>query len=211
MLPQTRTSRTLFSGAALFLLTVSLTAGLRLCAKPYSPQAPDYRTEGPSDAPVLLAEFSDFQCGGCRAAAEPLRQLKGLFPGRIRFLFKHTPWDFHPNARAAAIAAECAGRGGKFWVYHDMLFSRQQEWGEAKTTAESFTRYAKEAGVGVAVFASCLQDPSAAAAVDADIQEAKDVWVRATPTFFINGRRLVGVRQLRSTGFNLIERKLKKP
>ncbi|MBI5244478.1 MAG: thioredoxin domain-containing protein [Elusimicrobia bacterium] len=211
MLPQTRTSRALFSGAALFLLSASLTAWLRLSAKPYTPQAPGYRIEGPSGAPMLLAEFSDFQCGGCRMAAEPLRQLKGLFPGKIRFLFKHFPWDFHPNARAAAIAAECAGRGGKFWVYHDMLFSRQQEWGEAKKPAEAFARFAKEAGVEAAPFASCLEDPAAAAAVDADVKEAKDIWVRATPTFFINGRRFVGVRQLRGNGFNLIERTLKKP
>jgi len=210
MLPKTRASRSFLAGAALFLLAVSVTAGLRLSASVYRPQAPDYRWEGPPGAPVVIAEFSDFQCGGCKAAAEPLRQLKELFPGKVRLAFKHLPWDFHQNARAAAVASECAGRGGKFWAYYDMLFSRQQEWGAVEKPEKIFLSYAKEAGLGEASFSACLGDPAASGEVDKDAKEAKDRWVRATPTFFINGRRFVGVRQLRSNGFNFIERTLKK-
>ena len=201
---------TLLAGAALFLLAASLTAKLRLSASTYQPQAPEYRWAGPAGAPVVIAEFSDFECGGCKAAAEPLKQLKDMFSGKVRFVFKHFPWDFHKNARAAAVAAECAGLGGKFWAYHDALFARQQEWEAVEKPEKLFLGYAKEAGLEEASFEACLRGPAAPAAIDEDIREAKDRWVRATPTFFINGRRFVGIRQLRSGGFNFIERALKK-
>jgi len=210
MPPKTKTSRTLLAGAVLFLLATCLSAALRLSASVYQPQAPAYRWEGPPDAPVVIAEFSDFQCGGCRAAAEPLNQLKTLFSGKLRLVFKHSPWDFHQNARAAAVAAECAGRAGKFWAYHDALFAHQQDWGAMEKPEKLFAAYAKEAGIDEASFTACLRGPDAAAQVDKDMQEAKQRWVRATPTFFINGRRFVGIRQLRSSGFNFIERTLKK-
>ena len=209
MLPRTKTSRLVFCGAALLFLASAATASLRLLTPPYRPSAPDYRWEGPADAPVVLTEFSDFMCGGCRAAVEPLKQLKTLFAGKIRVGFKHMPWDFHKNAKSAAAAAECAGRGGKFWVYHDLLFTRQADWGEQEKPGRIYEALAKEAGLDAAAFSACLGDPSITALVEEDLREAKDHWVNATPTFFINGKRFVGARQLRSGGLNLIERTLK--
>lgn len=209
MLPRAKTSRLLLCGAALILSTTALTAGLRLLAEPYQPQAPDYRWEGPAGARVTVTAFSDFMCGGCRAAVEPLKQLKTIFAGKIRVGFKHTFWDFHPNAKSAAVAAECAGREGKFWAYHDLLFSKQADWAGLEKPQAAYERLAKEAGADAARFSACLADPSARAAVEADLKEAKEHWVNATPTFFINGKRFVGARQLRTGGLNLIERSLK--
>ena len=207
---KTRAGRRFLCAAGVGAAALALVLGLRLSRPAYRPQAPEYRGRGPDAAPVELAMFSDFECGGCRASEEPLKQLDGLFPGKIRFIFKHMPWDFHRHAQAAAVAAECAGRAGKFWAYHDLLFTKQAEWVVVEDPAPLFARYARDVGAAAAPFEACRKDPASAAAVDADAKEAKDHWVRATPTFFVNGKRFVGVRQLRGPGFNLIERALKK-
>ena len=207
----TRSRRRTLSGAILLAACVSSVLLLRGFSTPYAPSAPDYRTHGPADAPVQLAEFSDFQCPGCSASVEPLKRLQALYPGKIRFVFKHMPWPFHPSARKAAVAAECAGRtGGRFWDFHDALYARQAEWVKPEDGPSAFLRYAGEFGLDKKAFAACLEDPTAVAAVDADVKEAKERWVRSTPTFFVNGARFVGNKQLRTLALNRIEDILKR-
>ncbi len=191
--------------AALALATVAVARGRY---KPYSPSAPDFRVEGPADAKVTVVEFSDFQCPACRYAEPPLRQLRALYRGRIRFVFKHFPLRMHQWARPAAAAAECAGRQGKFWPYHDMLYDRQDEWTNEKY--DSFlTGYARRVGLDLPAWQACRAGASAAAAVQADVQEGDDAWVNSTPTFFINGRRFVGAQQLTALGVLRIDQELK--
>jgi protein-disulfide isomerase len=115
----------------------------------------------------------------------------------------------HEWAKPAAVAAECAGRQGKFWDYHDRLYDKQEEWTNAK--ADGFlTGYAKDLGLDVPAWQACRQDPAVAAAYAADMKDGDDAWVGATPTFFINGRRFVGAVQLRELGTLFMDRELKK-
>ncbi|MEK7383124.1 MAG: thioredoxin domain-containing protein, partial [Elusimicrobiota bacterium] len=117
---------------AAFALVAALSAGSMLVArgarKPFSPAAPQYRQKGPANAKILIVEFSDFECPACRYAVKPLHELLALYEGKVRFVFKHFPLRMHRWAPAAAIAAECAGRQGRFWEYHDRLYDRQEEW-----------------------------------------------------------------------------------
>ncbi|MFA6091442.1 MAG: thioredoxin domain-containing protein [Elusimicrobiota bacterium] len=205
-----QTGRRAFCAAGVFLCAVLLTVLLRSMTPDYRPQSPEFRRTGPAEAPVEIAVFSDFECGGCRASEEPLRRLQTLFPGKIRILFKHMAWDFHKHALEASVAAECAGEQGRFWEFHDRLFKNQEKWASEKGPEAFFAQLSKELRLDAAAFSACRNGPSAKAAVDADRKEGKDHWVRATPTFFINGKRFVGVRQLRGPGFNLIERIVKK-
>ncbi|MBI2385805.1 MAG: thioredoxin domain-containing protein [Elusimicrobia bacterium] len=178
--------------------------------KPYSPAAPDYRTLGPAGAKVTIVEFSDFECPACRVAEPPMRGLLKLYDGKVRLVFKHFPLErMHKFARPAAIASECAGRQGKFWEFHHDLYDRQSEW-PAEKFEERMAAYAKNAKLDLAAWSACRRDPSVDAAVSADAKDGDNAWVGSTPTFFINGKRFVGARQLAEMGTPWVEKELKK-
>ena len=185
---------------------------VRKLDKATAESAPAYRQKGPADAPIVIAEFSDFQCPACRAAEPGVRNLLSVYGDKVRLIFKQFPLSarMHPWARAAALTAECAGLQGKFWPLHDLIYDHQQEWVEAKDPAEELVALAKKAGADEAALRSCLSDPAAAAAVDADIKEGGDRWVGSTPTFFINQRRFAGSLQFTSAGTIWIDKILKK-
>ncbi len=111
------------------------------------------------------------------------------FPGRIRLVFKDFPLDFHPGARPAAAAARCAGVAGRFWEYHDLLFVAQPDFARA-----DLLRYADRLGIERAAFAECLDGGRFREELERDMSEGRALGVTGTPTFFINGRRLVGAQ-----------------
>jgi protein-disulfide isomerase len=162
-----------------------------------------------ADAKIQIAEFSDFQCPACRVAEPPLRQIFQVYEGKVRFIFKHYPLRMHQWAKPAADAAECAGRQGKFWEYHDRLYDKQDEWTNDKADS-FFTAYAKDLKLDVPAWQACRQDPSATAAYETDMKDGDNAWVSATPTFFINGRRFVGAKQLAELGTFYMAREMKK-
>lgn len=178
--------------------------------KPYSPAAPAYRVLGPADAPVTIVEFSDFQCPACRVAEPPMRSLLKLYDGKVRLVFKHFPLErMHLWARAGAVAAECAGRQGKFWEYHHELYDHQEEWPNDKSE-ERLETYARRVKLDLPAWSACRKDPSADAAVTSDFNDGEHAWVGSTPTFFINGKRFVGARQLSERGTLWVDKELKK-
>jgi protein-disulfide isomerase len=198
---------------ASYALVAALAVASALAAgrahKPFSPAAPEFRKRGPADAKIQIVEFSDFQCPACRVAEPPLRQIFTVYAGKVRFIFKHYPLRMHEWAKPAAVAAECAGRQGKFWEYHDRLYDKQDEWTNDK--AEDFlTGYAKDLKLDVPAWQACRQDPTATASYEADMKDGDNAWVGATPTFFINGRRFVGAKQLAELGTLFMDRELKK-
>jgi protein-disulfide isomerase len=97
---------------------------------------------GQAEANVALVEYADFQCPFCETFfSNDLSEIKKEYvdTGKIKFVFKHLPLEFHPNAKPAAIASECANEQGKFWPFHDSLFSNQSSWqdlGGNQTNAE---------------------------------------------------------------------------
>lgn len=146
---------------------------------------------GPEDAPVTVVVFSDFQCPFCSKAERTLAQLDADYPGKLRFVFKNNPLPFHNNAKLAAKAALAAGEQGKYWEYHDALFADGSE-----LDAESLGRHAEDLGLDIAKFRRAMASKALDAAIDADIAEAKRLDVKGTPTFFINGRRIIGAQPL---------------
>ncbi len=145
--------------------------------------------KGARDAKVTVVIFSDFQCPFCSRAVPTLKALEEQYPGKLRFAFKHQPLPFHDKARLAAAASMAAAEQGKFWQYHDLLFAHQAELDRA-----SLEKYAQEAGLNVATFKAALDANRYEAALTADVNEAQRAGVNGTPTFFINGRRLVGAQ-----------------
>jgi protein-disulfide isomerase len=120
-----------------------------------------------------------------------LGQVMAEFPGQVRLVFKDFPLDFHERARPAAVAARCAGEAGRFWEYHDLLFVAQPDFSREKLLA-----YAEQVGVAREPFAGCLDGGRHAADVEKDMGEGRALGVTGTPTFFINGKRLVGAHPL---------------
>ena len=178
--------------------------------KAFSSEAPDYRKLGPADAKVTIVEFSDFECPACRVAEPPMRALLKLYDGKVRLVFKHFPLErMHHFARAGAIAAECAGRQGKFWEFHHELYDHQEEWPSPKSE-ERLAAYAKRAKLDESAWQSCRKDPAVNEAINADVKDGMNAWVGSTPTFFINGKRFIGAMQLSERGTMWVDKELKK-
>jgi protein-disulfide isomerase len=111
------------------------------------------------------------------------------YPDKVRVVFKDLPLAFHEGALPAAEAARCAGEHGRFWEYHDLLFVAQPAF--ART---DLLTYAKRLDLPEESFAACLDSGRHRDAVKADAAEGRAAGVRGTPTFFVNGRRLVGAQ-----------------
>ena len=111
------------------------------------------------------------------------------YDGRVRLVVKDFPLPSHPLARSAHEAARCAAEAGRFWPYHDRLFEAQPRF-----ERDDLVRYATEVGLEVGRFTRCLDSRTFAAAVEADVSQGRALGVRGTPTFFVNGRILVGAQ-----------------
>lgn len=148
---------------------------------------------GAADAPVVIVEFSDFQCPHCADFhVNTFPALRSLYGDRVRWYFVNRFYSApHPQAQAAAIAAECADQQGRFWEYADQLYKRQTELGP-----DVFTQIGEQVGIDRAVFDQCRVDPAVGAEVAADQLEADRLRVDGTPTFYINGQKIVGAQPL---------------
>lgn len=148
-------------------------------------------TRGPAAAPVTIVEWSDYECPYCKRAREVLHRLQGEFPDTVRLVFKDFPLRSHPQALPAALAARCAGAQGRYWEYHDLLFVAQPDFAR-----DQLIGYARRLGLDAAAFTECLDSARFRDAVLADQREGRAAGVRATPTFFINQRKVEGVLPL---------------
>ena len=146
---------------------------------------------GPSDAPVTIVLFSDYECPYCARASETVRKLKDKYGDRLRVVLRDLPLPMHKEAARAAEAAECADDQNKFWAMHDVLFSNQKD-----LSAGALPRYAEQAGLDAAAFSTCLQSGRHASEVQKDKSDAEAYGVSSTPVQFINGRLVPGNRPL---------------
>lgn len=145
---------------------------------------------GPSDAKVTIVEFGDYQCPACGVYHPIVKQLLQDYSGKVSLTFRHFPLPQHQNALPAAIAAEAAGKQGKFWDMHDMLYGHQSEW-ETATTNGVFTDYAKRLGLDEAQFTQDLTSPELKDRVMRDAKAGQVLGISSTPTFFVNGKKVV--------------------
>jgi protein-disulfide isomerase len=151
---------------------------------------------GSEDAPVVIVEFSDFQCPFCKRFHQqtlPLIISEYVEAGKVRFVFRDFPLTrIHPQAEPAAQAAECADEQGKFWEMHDLLFERQTEWSGNPQARAIFESYARELELDEPEFSACLEAGRYAEEIRKDLQDGVRYGVSGTPAFFINGVKLEG-------------------
>lgn len=150
---------------------------------------------GNKDAKVVLVEYGDFQCPGCGSAHPAVKALSEKYEDQLAFVFRNFPLtSIHPNARAAAAAAEAAGLQGKYWEVHNALFENQDAWSSASASERSsvFAGYAQQAGLNQSEFATTLNERSVDInkKINFDIALGRKLGVSGTPTFYLNGKKL---------------------
>jgi len=151
---------------------------------------------GSETAPVTIVEFADFQCPACRRFASVLAHIPAEDKSKIRLVFHHLPLTVHPWARTAALGAACAQLQSSevFWALHDQLFDNQNAI-SADNVRTKLVELAKGVkGLDLAAYQNCLDNDLSLGLVFRDMNLATTVNVNATPTLFINGRRLEGIK-----------------
>lgn len=144
-----------------------------------APSAEDHIVGSP-DAPLVLIEYSDFQCPYCNVVHPTLRRIVEESDGKIAWVYRHLPLDtIHPSARPAALASECVaeqlGQSG-FWKFADAVFADQ-----SKMSADYYAQLAVQFGADKAKFNACVSSNKYASRVDADAQEAQQNGGQGTP------------------------------
>lgn len=155
----------------------------------------DANVMGNKDAQVSIVEFADFQCPYCgrhHELVEPTILNEYVKTGKANFVYKHLAF-LGQESVFAAVAAECAADQGKFWEYHDYLFEHQNGENQGAFNKDKLIEFGKAINLDAARFEKCVQSDETIARVQADTQEAQKFGVSSTPTFFINGKPLVGL------------------
>jgi protein-disulfide isomerase len=173
-------------------------ASAPVAAAPAAPAAPsgpvkidigNSPVKGSNSARVTVVAFSDFQCPFCSRAVPTMKQIEDTYKNKVRIAFKQMPLPFHDKAPLAAEASLAAHEQGKFWEYHDKLFANQQA-----LDRPSLEKYAQEIGLNVAKFKAALDSGKFKKQVEDDSKLGASVGATGTPTFFVNGKILVGAQ-----------------
>jgi len=174
---------------------------------PQQPSAPDPEkvkkelkvghlpVEGNENAKVTIIEFSDFECPFCgRFYVDTLPSLRKDYidTGKVKFYYRHFPLAFHPKAVPLANASECANDQGAFWKMHNKIFDNNST--VSNLTDTDFKQWAADLGLDTSTFNNCYDNKTHQKAIDEDQAAGTSVGVNGTPTFYINGKQLVGAQ-----------------
>lgn len=176
----------------------------RAPAAPANPVAPatlalekDDVVLGNPDAKIAIVEFTDYQCPFClsfhRSAYSEIKK-NYIDTGKVRYVVRDFPLSFHPEAESAAIAANCAGKQGKYWEMRDELFANQSSLGNTL-----YARLAIQLEMDEASFKNCSEQGDIAKLVQSDVSYGESIGVRGTPNFFvgrIDDTNLVDIKQI---------------
>lgn len=146
---------------------------------------------GKADSNVTLVEYGDFQCPACKSYYPIVNQIKTEYGDRIKFQFRHFPLvQIHPNAYIGSRAAEAAGKQGKFYEMHDLLYQNQETWSTAKTPATTLESYATQLQLNLDQFKSDMNGVGVADTINADVKAGQAAGANSTPTFVLNGKKI---------------------
>ena len=152
-----------------------------------------------------IIEWSDFECPYCIRGAEVVEEIMKNYPKDVYFEYRHNPLGFHKNAEAAAIAAEAAGRQGKFFPMHDELFKTPR----GGLNQARYDAIAKKIGLDMGRFKKDMEDPALKTLVKAQQADGMKIGARGTPNFFVNGVPVRGAMPFASFK-TIIDAELKK-
>jgi protein-disulfide isomerase len=155
-----------------------------------SASAKDDPAWGPENAKVTIVAFGDFECPYCRQwFANVYDRLVANYESRVRFIHRDYPLPMHPNAKPAANAANCAAAQGRYWEYFRLLYGDPRGLGAAM-----YQTYAREVGLDISTFTSCVSGNKYASEIDLDMRDAERLGVNGVPAFFINDKLISGAQ-----------------
>ncbi len=166
---------------------------------------------GREDAPVTMVEFTDYQCPFCRRfETESFAQLKKEYidTGKVRFVSRDLPLDFHPNAPGAAVAARCAGEQNKFWEMRDaMMLDTATDLGP-----DALLKYGQKINLDMPAYSACLKEKKFTEAIKKDTADAGALGISGTPSFIIgksDKTEIAGVRIVGAVPFAVYDSAIK--
>jgi len=170
----------------------NINANSQVAASAQNGQIADH-VYGNPNAKVTFIEYGDFQCPSCGGAYAQVKAATEAYKDKVAFIFRNFPLTtIHPNARAAAAAAEAAGLQGKYWEMHNMLYEGQADWekltGEQRT--DVFLNYASSLGIDKEKFKTDLASSAVNSKISFDQALGNKIGVNATPTFYIDGTQI---------------------
>jgi protein-disulfide isomerase len=192
--PSRRPARRLALAAVALVLVVALA---RVPGTAAEDPVPDINTAnaptlGPADATLTIIEFADFECPHCARSSQTLHTLMKMRPGQVRWIFKSFPLGIATGGVYIHEAALAAHEQGKFWEMHDLLFASIGHVGR-----RDIPKFAQQLDLDMDAFMAVMTSRKYRDRVIREIGEGKEAGVPGTPTYFVNGQRLVGVRDLR--------------
>jgi protein-disulfide isomerase len=159
--------------------------------KRYTIPVDNHPAMGPADAPVTIVEFSDFRCAFCgKFARETLNPLMAKYDGKVKFVYRNFI-IFGQTSYDTAMAAYCAGDQGKFWDFHNLAFSDQQNLGR-----DDFVKFATNLKLDVKTFTGCLDNSDHRQQILDDMTYADSLGLQGTPSFFVNGKFVSGAQPI---------------
>lgn len=158
---------------------------------------PDDYIKGNKDASVTFIEYLDFECEACAFYYPLIKQLADEFKNEVRFVNRYFPLPGHQNGLPSALAVEAAGRQGKYWEMHNILYENQKSWGEKQFPDPTiFEGYAKQIGLNMEQFKKDVASPGVKDRVNRDKDSGTKLEVSGTPTFYLNGEKLPNPRSV---------------
>jgi protein-disulfide isomerase len=143
--------------------------------------------KGPKDAKVTIVKFSDYQCPFCAQSAPLVDQVLQAYPKDVNYVYKQFPLTtIHPQAMGASKAALAAGKQGKFWEMHALIFENYRQ-----LSPEKLKELAKQLNLDMAQWEADMNSPAVQAEIDEEMKQARAADVTGTPTIFVNGKRLM--------------------
>jgi len=156
--------------------------------KPYSKEqlvSADSITKGNPDAPHFLVEFSDYQCPACKGFQPVVEDILTAYGTKLLFVYRHYPLPQHPISKQASLAALAAEIQGKYWDMHSYLFEHQTSLSDS-----IINKGAESLSLNMDQFLSDMKESSLSARIEQDISAGNSLGVNATPTFYLNGKKL---------------------
>ena len=149
----------------------------------------DDAIRGDENAKITIIEFSDYECPYCTKAEATMKKILKNYEGKVRWIYRDFPMSYHKDSQLAAEASEAAHTQGKYWEYHDLLYKNNDS-----LKKESLIKFAEELGLDMDKFKKDLESRKYKDEVEKDASDAVEAGVDGTPSFFINGRKIVGAQ-----------------
>lgn len=154
------------------------------------------RSKGKPGAPLWIVEYVDYQCKSCRRASEILEDVMKRHPDDIFLQVRFHPMRNHRHGFQSALYAECAAKQNKFFPMHDELMRTQPEWADEEDATGDLQEAARRAGLNMSRLDACVKSTRTEDRVLKEREDSELIGVSATPSFFLNGKMLVGFQAL---------------